>query len=225
MFTLLGCILIKLVVNRNMICNSIVVVPLYAGMLALCLMGTQSHVLQNIENSLSFDTIHLDKMLRVENLPDWSAFLWWNYPEQFASYGDEECLMQHLAAAAIGRTHHFSRRGPILFQPSAQASGHLQHVLVSSSSGSGGSTPVSSPPVASSPPSHEAPPPSFSFNTIPAVGADHSALGSSSPRSACIPLDVWIVRKWGCIGELQVWCSLWLRAALILLCKYDAWVC
>ncbi len=69
MFTLLGCILIKLVVNRNMICNSIVVVPLYAGMLALCLMGTQRHVLQNIENSLSFDTIHLDK-IRVENLPD-----------------------------------------------------------------------------------------------------------------------------------------------------------
>ncbi|CAK9270094.1 unnamed protein product [Sphagnum jensenii] len=113
----------------------------------------------------------------------------------FSSYGDEECLMQHLAAAAIGRTHHFSRRGPILFQPAAQASGHLQHVLVSSSSGSGGSTPVSSPPVASSPPSHEAPPPSFSFTTIPAVGADHSALGSSSPRSACIPLDVWIVSK------------------------------
>ncbi|KAH8966767.1 hypothetical protein BDL97_03G043700 [Sphagnum fallax] len=101
---------------------------------------------------------------------------------QFSSYGDEECLMQHLAAAAIGRTHHFSRRGPILFQPAAQASGHLQHVLVSSSSGSGGSTPVSSPPVASSPPSHEAPSPSFSFTTIPAVGADHSALGSSSPR-------------------------------------------
>ncbi|KAH9567735.1 hypothetical protein CY35_03G040600 [Sphagnum magellanicum] len=101
---------------------------------------------------------------------------------QFASYGDEECLMQHLAAAAIGRTHHFSRRGPILFQPAAQASGHLQHMLVSSSSGSGGSTPVSSPPVASSPPSHEAPPPSFSFTTIPAAGADHSALGSSSPR-------------------------------------------
>jgi hypothetical protein len=69
MFTLLGCILIKLVVNRNMICNSIVVVPLYAGMLTLCLMGTH-HVLQNIENSLSFDTIHLDKMPRVENLPD-----------------------------------------------------------------------------------------------------------------------------------------------------------
>jgi hypothetical protein len=52
-----------------MICNSIVIVPLCAGMLALCLMGTQHHVLQNIENSLSFDTIHLDK-IRVENLPD-----------------------------------------------------------------------------------------------------------------------------------------------------------
>ncbi|CAK9868516.1 unnamed protein product [Sphagnum jensenii] len=102
---------------------------------------------------------------------------------RFASYGDEECIMQHLAAA-MGRTHHFSRRDPILFQPATQVPGHPQLMFVSSSSGSGGSTPVNSPPVVSSPPSCEAPSPSFSFNTAPVVAADTSALSSSPSRSA-----------------------------------------
>jgi E3 ubiquitin-protein ligase RHF len=104
---------------------------------------------------------------------------------RFASYGDEECIMQHLAAA-MGRTHHFSRRDPILFQPATQVPGHPQLMFVSSSSGSGGSTPVNSPPVVSSPPSCEAPSPSFSFTTVPVVAADTSALSSSPSRSACI---------------------------------------
>jgi hypothetical protein len=69
---------------------------------------------------------------------------------QFASYGDEDCIMQHLAAAAMGRAHQLGRREHIRVRPST-AQGHPHFVLVSGTPVGAPSSPASSSPVASPP--------------------------------------------------------------------------
>jgi E3 ubiquitin-protein ligase RHF len=72
---------------------------------------------------------------------------------QFASYGDEDFIMQHLAAAAMGRAHQMSRREHIRFRPSSTAQGHPHFVLVSGAPAGAPSSPAASSPAASPPPS------------------------------------------------------------------------
>ena len=69
---------------------------------------------------------------------------------QFASYGDEDFIMQHLAAAAMGRAH-MGRREHIRFRPSTTAQGHPQFVLVSGAPAGAPSSPASISPAASPP--------------------------------------------------------------------------
>jgi hypothetical protein len=70
---------------------------------------------------------------------------------QFASYGDEDFIMQHLAAAAMGRAHQMSRREHIRFRPSSTAQGHPHFVLVSGAPAGAPSSPAASSPAASPP--------------------------------------------------------------------------
>lgn len=70
---------------------------------------------------------------------------------QFAPYGDEGCIMQHLAAAAMGRAHHMGRREHIRFRPSTTAQGHPHFVVVSGAPAGASSSPASSSPVVSPP--------------------------------------------------------------------------
>lgn len=106
--------------------------------------------------------------------------------ERFAPYGDEGCIMQHLAAAAMGRAHHMGRREHIRFRPSTTAQGHPHFVVVSGAPAGASSSPASSSPVVSPPQSTNGEASLgavFSFPHYSAPNRDGSSANSPTIRS------------------------------------------
>lgn len=114
--------------------------------------------------------------------------------DRFASYGDEEFIMQHLAAAAMGRAHQMGRREHIRFRPSTAdyAQGHPRFVLVSGASTGAPSSPASSSP-AVSPPQATNNEPSlatvFTFPHYSAANRDGSSSNSPTQRSQSMDVE------------------------------------
>jgi E3 ubiquitin-protein ligase RHF len=106
--------------------------------------------------------------------------------DRFASYGDEGCIMQHLAAAAMGRAHHMGRREHIRFRPSTTAQGQPHFVVVSGAPAGASSSPASSSPVVSPPRSTNGEASLgavFSFPHYSAPNRDGSSANSPTIRS------------------------------------------
>lgn len=105
--------------------------------------------------------------------------------DRFASYGDENCIMQHLAAMAMGRAHPMSWREHIRSRPSTTAQGRPHYVLVSGAPAGAPSSPASSSPVASPPQTSDIETSLatvFSFPCYSAPTRDSHSANSSTPR-------------------------------------------
>jgi E3 ubiquitin-protein ligase RHF len=112
--------------------------------------------------------------------------------DRFASYGDEDFIMQHLAAAAMGRAHQMGRREHIRFRPSTTAQGHPHFVLVSGTPAGAPSSPASSSPAASPPQITNHEPSLTSVFTYPhysGANSDGSSTNSPTLRSRSIELE------------------------------------
>lgn len=107
--------------------------------------------------------------------------------DRFASYGDEDFIMQHLAAAAMGRAHQMGRREHIRFRPSSTAQGHPHFVLVSGTPAGAPSSPASSSPTVSPPQSSTNHEPTltstYSYPHYSAANRDGSSNNSPTLRS------------------------------------------
>lgn len=110
--------------------------------------------------------------------------------DRFSSYGDEDFIMQHLAAAAMGRAHHMSRREHMRFRPSASAQNHPRFVLVSGTPAGAPSSPASSSPAVSPPQDSNNEASLATVFTFPHFSAaDGGSTNSLNPRSRYYDLE------------------------------------